>query len=63
MIKLSGKNLFLTFRRFTGLLLMLATIIFVLAVSYCVYMAIARFICIALIKIVEIGETSFSSWI
>lgn len=63
MIKLSGKNLLLILRRFTGLLLMLVTIIFALAVSYCMYMAIARFICVALIKIVEIGETSFSSWI
>lgn len=63
MIKLSGKNLFLTFRRFTGLLLILAAILVTLVMCYSLYMVLARFICITLLKIVEFGESSFSSWI
>lgn len=63
MIKLSGKNLFLILRQFTGLLLILAAILVTLVMCYCLYMVLARFICIALLKMVELGESSFSSWI
>lgn len=63
MIKLSGKNLFLILRRFTGLLLILAAILVTLVMFYSLYMVLARFICIMLLKIVELGESSFSSWI
>lgn len=63
MIKLNSKNLFLTFRRFTGLLLILAVILVTLIMCYSIYMILARFICITLLKLVELGESSFSSWI
>lgn len=63
MIKLNGKNLFLTFRRFTGLLLILAIVALALIASYSLYMVMTRFICITLLKLVELGESSFSSWI
>lgn len=67
MNKLSGKNLFLILRRFTGLLLILAAILaailVTLVICYSLYMVLARFICITLLKIVEFGESSFSSWI
>ena len=63
MIKLNGKNLFLTFRRFTGLLLILAAILVTLVMCYSLYMVLARFICITLLKLVELGESYFSSWI
>lgn len=63
MIKLSGKNLFLILRRFTGLLLIIAAILVTLVMCYSLYMVLARFICITLLKIVEFGESSFSSWI
>lgn len=63
MIKLNTKNIFLTFRRFTGLLLILTAILVTLVMCYSLYMVLARFICITLLKIVEFGESSFSSWI
>lgn len=63
MIKLNTKNIFLTFRRFTGVLLILAAILVSLVMCYSLYMVLARFICITLLKIVEFGESSFSSWI
>lgn len=63
MIKLNTKNIFLTFRRFTGLLLILAAILVTLVMCYSLYMVLARFICITLLKIVELGESSFNSWI
>ena len=63
MIKLNGKNLLLILRRFTGVLLILAAILVSLVMCYSLYMVLARFICIALIKLVELGESSFSSWI
>lgn len=62
MIKLNTKNIFLTFRRFTGLLLILAAILVTLVMCYSLYMVLARFICITLLKLVELGETSFS-WV
>lgn len=63
MIKLSGKNLFLILRRFTGVLLILAAILVTLVMCYSLYMVLTRFICITLLKLVELGESSFSSWI
>lgn len=63
MIKLNSKNLFLTFRRFTGLLLILAIVALALITCYSLYMVMTRFICITLLKLVELGESSFSSWI
>lgn len=63
MIKLSGKNIFLILRRFTGVLLIIAAILVTLVMCYSLYMIMARFICITLLKIVELGESSFSSWI
>lgn len=62
MIKLSSKNLFLILRRFTGVLLILAAILVTLVMCYSLYMVLARFICIALLKLVELGESSFS-WV
>lgn len=62
MIKLNTKNIFLTFRRFTGVLLILAAILVTLVMCYSLYMVLVRFICIALLKLVELGETSFS-WV
>ena len=62
MIKLNTKNIFLTFRRFTGVLLILAAILVSLVMCYSLYMVLVRFICIALLKLVELGETSFS-WV
>lgn len=63
MIKLNTNNIFLTFRRFTGLLLILVAIFVTLVMCYSLYMVLARFICIALLKLVELGESSFGSWI
>lgn len=62
MIKLNTKNIFLIFRRFTGLLLILVAILATLVMCYSLYMVLARFICITLLKLVELGETSFS-WV
>lgn len=58
-LKLSGRNLQLTIRRLAGLLLMAIVLVSVLTIAYSIYTAVLRFICIALLKMVEISNSSF----
>lgn len=58
-LKLSGRNLQLTLRRLTGLLLMAIVLVSVLTIAYSIYTAVLRFICIALLKMVELSNSSF----
>ncbi|WP_282925202.1 hypothetical protein [Peptoniphilus genitalis] len=63
MLKLNNKNLFLSLRRLAGVFLVMATVFIAITLCYSFYMVTIRFICIALLKIVELGESSFSNWI
>lgn len=58
-LKLSGRNLQLTLRRLTGLLLMAIVLVSVLTIAYSIYTTVLRFICIVLLKIVEFSNSSF----
>lgn len=58
-LKLSGRNLQLTLRRLTGLLLMAIVLVSVLTIAYSIYTTVLRFICIVLLKIVELSNSSF----
>ena len=58
-LKLSGRNLQLTIRRLIGLCLMAIVLVSVLTIAYSVYTAVLRFICIVLLKIVELSNSSF----
>lgn len=58
-LKLSGRNLQLTIRRLTGLLLMAIVLVSVLTIAYSIYTTVLRFICIVLLKIVELSNSSF----
>lgn len=58
-VKLSKRNLQLTIRRLLGLLLMAIVLVSVLTIAYSIYTAVLRFICITLLKMVEISNSSF----
>lgn len=58
-LKLSGRNLQLTLRRLIGLCLMAIVFVSVLTIAYSIYTAVLRFICIVLLKIVELSNSSF----
>lgn len=58
-LKLSGRNLQLTLRRLIGLCLMAIVLVSILTIAYSIYTAVLRFICIALLKMVEISNSSF----
>lgn len=58
-LKLSGRNLQLTIRRLIGLCLMAIVLVSVLTIAYSIYTAVLRFICIVLLKIVELSNSSF----
>lgn len=58
-LKLSGRNLQLTIRRLLGLCLMAIVLVSVLTIAYSIYTTVLRFICIALLKIVELSNSSF----
>lgn len=58
-VKLSKRNLQLTIRRLLGLLLMAIVLVSVLTIAYSIYTAVLRFICIVLLKMVEISNSSF----
>lgn len=58
-LKLSGRNLQLTLRRLIGLCLMAIVLVSVLAIAYSIYTAVLRFICICLLKMVELSNSSF----
>lgn len=58
-LKLSGRNLQLTIRRLIGLCLMAIVLVSVLTIAYSIYTTILRFICIVLLKIVELSDSSF----
>lgn len=58
-LKLSGRNLQLTIRRLIGLCLMAIVLVSVLTIAYSIYTAVLRFICIALLKMVELSNSSF----
>ena len=58
-LKFSGRNLQLTLRRLTGLLLMAIVLVSVLTIAYSIYTTVLRFICIVLLKIVELSNSSF----
>ena len=58
-LKLSGRNLQLTIRRLIGLCLMAIVLVSVLTIAYSIYTTVLRFICIVLLKIVELSNTSF----
>ncbi|MDU1176394.1 MAG: hypothetical protein E6987_02175 [Peptoniphilus harei] len=58
-LKLSGRNLQLTIRRLIGLCLMAIVLVSVLTIAYSIYTVVLRFICIVLLKIVEISNSSF----
>ena len=58
-LKFSGRNLQLTIRRLTGLLLMAIVLVSVLTIAYSIYTTVLRFICIVLLKIVELSNSSF----
>ena len=58
-LKFSGRNLQLTIRRLTGLFLMAIVLVSVLTIAYSIYTVVLRFICIALLKMVEISNSSF----
>lgn len=58
-LKLSGRNLQLTLRRLTGLVLMAIVLVSVLTIAYSIYTAVLRFICICLLKMVELSNSSF----
>lgn len=58
-LKLSGRNLQLTLRRLIGLCLMAIVLVSVLTIAYSIYTAVLRFICIVLLKIVELSNSSF----
>lgn len=57
--KLSGRNLQLTIRRLIGLCLMAIVLVSVLTIAYSIYTTVLRFICIVLLKIVELSNSSF----
>lgn len=58
-LKFSGRNLKLTLRRLIGLCLMAIVLVSVLTIAYSIYTVVLRFICIALLKMVEISSSSF----
>lgn len=58
-LKFSGRNLQLTIRRLIGLCLMAIVLVSVLTIAYSIYTTVLRFICIALLKIVELSNSSF----
>ncbi|WP_288961800.1 hypothetical protein [uncultured Peptoniphilus sp.] len=58
-LKLSGRNLQLTIRRLIGLCLMAIVLVSVLTIAYSIYTTVLRFICIVLLKIVELSNSSF----
>ena len=58
-LKLSGWHLQLTLRRLIGLCLMDIVLVSVLTIAYSIYTVVLRFICIALLKMVEISNSSF----
>lgn len=58
-LKFSGRNLQLTLRRLIGLCLMAIVLVSVLTIAYSIYTAVLRFICIVLLKIVELSNSSF----
>lgn len=58
-LKLSGRNLQLTIRRLIGLCLMAIVLVSVLTIAYSIYTVVLRFICIVLLKMVEISNSSF----
>lgn len=58
-LKFSGRNLKLTLRRLIGLCLMAIVLVSVLTIAYSIYTVVLRFICIALLKMVEISNSSF----
>lgn len=58
-LKFSGRNLQLTLRRLTGLVLMAIVLVSVLTIAYSIYTAVLRFICICLLKMVELSNSSF----
>lgn len=58
-LKFSGRNLQLTLRRLIGLCLMAIVLVSVLTIAYSIYTTVLRFICICLLKIVELSNSSF----
>ena len=58
-LKFSVWNLQLTLRRLLGLCLMAIVLVSVLTIAYSIYTVVLRFICIALLKMVEISNSSF----
>lgn len=58
-LKFSGRNLKLTLRRLIGLCLMAIVLVSVLTIAYSIYTVVLRFICICLLKMVEISNSSF----
>lgn len=58
-LKFSGRNLQLTLRRLTGLCLMAIVLVSILTIAYSIYTAVLRFICICLLKMVELSNSSF----
>ena len=58
-LKLSGRNLQLTLRRLIGLCLMAIVLVSFLTIAYSIYTAVLRFICICLLKMVELSNSSF----
>lgn len=58
-LKFSGRNLQLTLRRLIGLYLMAIVLVSVLTIAYSIYTAVLRFICICLLKMVELSNSSF----
>ena len=58
-LKLNAKNIQLTLRRLLGLCLMAIVLVSVLTIACSIYTAVLRFICIALLKMVEISNSSF----
>lgn len=58
-LKFSGRNLQLTIRRLIGLCLMAIVLVSVLTIAYSIYTTVLRFICIVLLKIVELSNSSF----
>lgn len=58
-LKFSGRNLQLTLRRLIGLCLMAIVLVSILTIAYSIYTVVLRFICICLLKMVEISNSSF----
>ena len=58
-LKFSGRNLQLILRRLIGLCLMAIVLVSILTIAYSIYTAVLRFICICLLKIVELSNSSF----